>query len=94
MNRRQRRAEASRHIAAVAGRRISVTGGVQFVAQKDGDENRLPTVSMLAYTGAPVSQWWSEHPIFIDLASASASRVPMPILRDHDHGRIVVRGGR
>lgn len=39
--------------------------------------------SLIAYTGEPLQQWWSDAPIVVDLAGVDLTAQRMPILYDH-----------
>lgn len=61
-----------------------------FVEAAEGDDSpKLRTFKMTAYTGAPIRQWWSRHPIILDLQGMKTVRGSIPVLRDHDRQRIV-----
>ncbi|MBQ9369309.1 MAG: hypothetical protein IJT83_16115, partial [Victivallales bacterium] len=46
------------------------------------DAEALKHVSGTAYSGGPISQWWSEHPIYLSLEGL-AIRPQIPLLYDH-----------
>lgn len=58
------------------------------VEAKEGEAPKRPTFSILAYTGAPVEVGFG-MPVILELSGFKADRDRMPILRDHDAGRIV-----
>jgi len=63
------------------------TGLVAIRAAADGQ--KLRAFTMLAYTGAPMypEGWWD--PVIIDLAGVKVPSQQRPILRQHDHEKIV-----
>ena len=65
-------------------------------------EGKLPRVSMVAYTGAPMNfPLLFDHPVIVDLKGMEIGAKSRPLLRDHDKGReighttnIQIRSGR
>lgn len=53
---------------------------------------KIPTFSMLAYTGGPMRVSGFYHPIVIDLAGMKSSNKTIPIFRQHDPLMIVGHG--
>lgn len=78
----------SDHIEAAADARglLRLTAPVELIAA--AGEGKRPTFRMTAYTGGALALggWYS--PVVVDLATARAA-ASLPILRDHDAGRIV-----
>lgn len=68
---------------------------VELVAADDVGDNKpaRPRFAMTAYTGVPVRQSWSRHPVVIDLVGIRMSD-RTPIFRDHDSSRIVGHADR
>lgn len=66
----------------------AATGAVAIKAE-EGDGKKLPTFAMVAYTGAPMvpGGWWV--PVIVDLDGVRVASQQRPILRQHDHTRIV-----
>lgn len=68
----------------------------------DQGEGKLPSVSMVAYTGAPMNfPLLFDHPVIVDLKGMEIGAKSRPLLRDHDKGReighttsIEIRAGR
>ena len=56
---------------------------------KAEDGGKLPTFEMIAYSGAPMKPegWWT--PVIVDLAGVKIASQHRPILRQHDHNKIV-----
>jgi hypothetical protein len=71
---------------------ITAAAVLDLEAKDSSGAPRRPTFSILAYTGAPIRQAWSSHPVIVDLAGIKAAREKIPILLDHDPGRIVGQG--
>lgn len=71
---KKRRLLLAKHPVRIEGSKV------QFA--KD-DKGKLPSFSMLAYTGAAISQWWSDVPIVVDLESLRIPTGAMAILHDH-----------
>lgn len=69
--------------------RISPDDASRKIVAKAGNDDRSPTIEIEAYTGNPIRQWWSEHPIVMDLAGMQEIADPsrMVFLRDHDPSR-------
>ncbi len=67
--------------------RILSSGPCSIVAAEG--ENKLPTFSMVAYTGAPMrpAGWWND--VIVDLEGVKIPSQHRPILRQHDHEKIV-----
>lgn len=61
---------------------------VEIQAAGDGS-TKLPTFSILGYTGAPMNVAGFYTPVVIDLAGHRAAGSEIPALRDHDPNRIV-----
>lgn len=59
---------------------------LQFAEQGDA---KLPTVSMVAYTGAAMRFWAFESPVVVDLAGFKPSLKARPLLKDHNPGAVV-----
>ena len=45
-------------------------------------EGKVPRFSLVAYTGGPLRQYWSDDPIVVDLAGMSVPAT-LPILKSH-----------
>jgi len=58
-------------------------------AADDGDPKKLPTFTGRAYTGAPMRPggWWDD--VIIDLEGVRVPSQHRPVLRQHDHTKIV-----
>lgn len=52
-------------------------------------EAKLPTVQMVAYTGAAMRFWAYEYPVVVDLAGMRAVGKSRPLLKDHNPGSVV-----
>lgn len=62
---------------------LSMDTPVEFLA---ADESGGPDFTIKAYTGNPVDRWWGK--LAIEIGGIKAKK-KMPILRDHDRGKIV-----
>lgn len=60
-------------------------------ASQDGESQSIPKVSILAYTGGPLSVWAYREPVYVDLKGFDASK-NVPIYRNHSSERIVGHG--
>lgn len=65
---------------------------IQAKATVEGEAPSLPSVEILAYTGAAISLPKWGRPVVVDLAGIEASSRPIPIYREHDSNRIVGHG--
>lgn len=73
--------------------RIQGEGSVEFVAAKgEGDEKKLPTFKMTAYTGGKMRPRGFSIPVVMDLATTTVAAGSRPIFLGHDAGRIVGHG--
>lgn len=66
-----------------------ITAGAEA---SDGQPKRLPSVAMEAYNGGPMVVGGYYRPVVVDLSGVSGVGRPIPLLRDHDAGRIVGHG--
>lgn len=66
----------------------SADQGVQLEAA-DAEGKTLRRFTMTAYTGVKIQLANFPHPVVVDLAGVKVSSKSRPILRDHDHSRIV-----
>lgn len=73
---------------------------IEAEAQVDGEAPKLATVSINAYTGAPINTGYYGRPVVIDIKGMQLSESPIPIYRDHNssqilgHGIAKVKGGQ
>lgn len=70
-------------------------GVVDFIEAADGEEGestKIPTVEINAYTGGAMTPQFFYTPVVIDLAGAQTTGETIPILADHDHGRLIGHG--
>lgn len=68
---------------------FTATATLDFEAKAADGTPRRPTFSIKGYTGAPMQVSGFYSPVIVDLAGLKASRDKIPILLDHDPGRIV-----
>ncbi len=68
--------------------RIEATANIEAAA----DGAAYPTVSMVAYGGGAIRVSGYRHPVVIDLDGVDGLGRAMPLLMQHDHGRIVGHG--
>lgn len=54
-------------------------------------DKKLPTFSMVGYTGAPITVSGFHHPLILDLAGIRTTRF-VPIFRGHDPDKIIGHG--
>jgi len=77
----------------LADRPLALCAAIEWqpieAAADDPDAPKIPTFSMVAYTGGPLVLASWPHPVVIDLAGLKISGRSRPVLRDHDMGRIV-----
>ncbi|MEM9108602.1 MAG: HK97 family phage prohead protease [Planctomycetota bacterium] len=70
--------------------RFVSTGTIDITAAEgEGDKRKLPTFAINAYGGGEMMVGGFYHPVVIDLSGLKASRAKLPILLDHDPGRII-----
>lgn len=68
--------------------KICGTGEPLEIQAAEGD-GKLPTFSIVAYTGGAMSLQGFYLPVVVDLEGATAPRQNNPVLRDHDLSRII-----
>lgn len=68
--------------------RLRAADGPMLTFSEQG-ENKLPTVQMVAYTGAAMRFWAYPHPVVVDLAGLKAVSKSRPLLKDHNPGAVV-----
>lgn len=64
-------------------------GAVTLNAAAEADGEKLPTFSMVAYTGGAMRLGWPSLPVVVDLAGMTFTSKSRPIFRDHDSSQIV-----
>lgn len=62
---------------------------VAAAATEDGEEDKLPTFSMVAYTGGPMRVGFWRHPVLVDLKGLDVTAKSRPVFKDHYSGDIV-----
>jgi hypothetical protein len=87
VRRRLRQIEASGQVSPIHAEAVRVEW-VQAAEADTGDKPSPKKFSMLAYTGGPMQVGNYGPPVVIDLAGMTA-KAPVPILRDHELGRVV-----
>lgn len=73
---------------AAAPRTLHLTADVELTAAS-ADGTRRPTFEILAYTGAPMRLAGFANGVIIELAGLKPRGPRIPILRDHDNGRVI-----
>lgn len=61
---------------------LTFTAPVQLQAAADEGGKKVRTFELVAYTGEPLSQWWSDVPIVVDMATIDAQQ-RLPVLFNH-----------
>src|SRR4051812_17496239 len=71
--------------------RLSLTATATFDLEAKAADGapKLPTFAIHGYTGAPMTLDGFHHPVVVDLGSMQPMSQTIPVLRDHDPGRIV-----
>lgn len=76
--------DEAREFRASAGVKVAIEA-----AEPGNEKKRLPTFSMVAYTGAPMTPEGWLHPVICDLDGIECASQHRPILRQHDHEKLV-----
>jgi phage major head subunit gpT-like protein len=75
----------------LANKPIAFTAPVEFkaaAAPEDGQPAKVPTFSIVAYTGGPLVVAGWDRPVVVDIAGLQVTK-SRPVLREHDPDRIV-----
>lgn len=74
-------------------KQVTFSAAVEIkAAEGDGEENKLPTFDMVAYTGVPMDVSAFYYPVIIELSGVKTANDQIPVLLDHDPARIIGQG--
>ncbi len=75
--------------AASTPSNLTINATAPVVFQAAAGEGKRPTFSIVGYTGAVMSISGFYTPVVVDLGGLKSTRERIPILKDHDPGRVV-----
>jgi hypothetical protein len=68
---------------------LTATGVASIEAAHDGDDSKLASFDVMAYTGAPMDLEGWRYPVILDLHGVEAAGEQIPALRAHNDDRVV-----
>lgn len=91
MSKRRRRRQRGKRIeqlnASGSEKLLKLSSSECTLELADQSGSTLPSVSMVAYTGAPMRFAQFAHPVIVNLEGLEIGSKSRPLLRDHDKGR-------